>query len=575
MTTPRAFPVATSLLALALAGRPCAGESLVTVRVGSQDSCGLGGATSLTWDGKSKQSRLRIDVSRLPRGAEIETARLRFWVPGADPRGAVRTEWGFQRWREPGFEGFKVWAGAAPKPDALLDTQYPFHTPTYWLMEFDVTPAVRKWVGQRPSRATKPAAASNDGLTTNFRFPAGPDSPAELAWQRPHLQVTYAGPNPNRPKQPAGLKALYRSGQVFLTWRQGPREGAFFDSTCRVYRHDRAITAANLGKAELLGEVHRLSQLNSRRTLTARGGDYGPWKYYVQAAGEPAHKKGESRKDRMARVLPLIPKRFNFVIDAGWPERIRGGQFLRKVPPSDKVQIYQGPQLADDCGLFVHTCRAAGKAHYAVTSVEAGNENRQDFSPGNALSQPVREKVAEPKPVLQAVFTANGPGGYQKVGKFQIREYVYWGGSDGRFHTEPSTPFAFTFHVPRRWVGLGYDHGNPLDREFPAWVRSLAKVAGYSISYWDGSGIVMDTAYVPPRAGPRSRPAGRRTCTGASTRGITTAPGGRRPKTHPRPGRWCEACTATSRRSTPAPTLARRSCARTSRAAGCSSWTSC
>ena len=100
-----------------------------------------------------------------------------------------------------------------------------------------------------------------------------------------------------------------------------------------MYRHDRAITAANLGKAELLGEVHRLSQLNSRRTLTARGGDYGPWKYYVQAAGEPAHKKGESRKDRMARVLPLIPKRFNFVIDAGWPERIRGGQFLRKVPP--------------------------------------------------------------------------------------------------------------------------------------------------------------------------------------------------------------------------------------------------
>ena len=77
MTTPRAFPVATALLALALAGRPCAGESLVTVRVGSQDSCGLGGATSLTWDGKSKQSRLRIDVSRLPRGAEIETARLR------------------------------------------------------------------------------------------------------------------------------------------------------------------------------------------------------------------------------------------------------------------------------------------------------------------------------------------------------------------------------------------------------------------------------------------------------------------------------------------------------------------
>ena len=464
-----------------------AGESVVTVRLGEQDTCGISGVTKLTWDDRAGAGHIRFDVGKLPRGAGVRKAVLRFWVAGTGEGGRACRTWGFERWREDGFEGFRVYRGPAPEAGKLLDTKFPFEVPTYWCFEFDVTPAVRDWL--RDPR-------TNDGLCTNFRFPVAPDGPDQTAWQRPYLQVTYAGPNPNRPKQPTDLEAFCRSGQVFVTWRQVPHTGAFFDSTYRVYRHAEPITAANLDRAELLGEVHRLSQLNYRRTLTARGGDYGPWRHYVSAAGEPTEVKGESRQQRFERVRKLIPERFNFVIDDAWPRRIDGGRFLTEPKPSDRVQIHQGPPLSDETGLFVHTVRKAARACFAVTSVLNGNENRRDFGGGNSLARPVACAVAPPRPVPQAVFTANGPEGYRKIGKFQVREYVYWEGGGGRLHNEPSTPLAFCFHVPRRWVNLGYEHN--ANRDVPPWLVSNAKVAGYSVHYWNGRGLVMDTGYVPP-----------------------------------------------------------------------------
>jgi len=460
-------------------------ESLFTVRLGEQDTSRHTAVTTLRWDARKGVSHIRFDVSALRRNTVVCKALLRFWLEALDPNAPLYTAWGFPRWREAGFDGFKVWDGTEPSPRSLLDTRYPFNTPTYWCMEFDVTKAVARWVAD---------PRSNRGLTTNFQFPVAPDGRPEVAWQRPYLEVTCVGPNPHRPRQPTNLRAFYRSGQVFLTWRQIPHDGAFFDSTYRVYRHEEPITAENLHEATLLGEVHRLSQLNYRRTMTARGGDYGPWKYYVAALGHETYRKGESHQERMRRILPLLPQRFNFVIDDTWPRRIEGGRFLDRPKPSERVQVYQGPQLSDETGLFVHTVGRPGRAFYAVTSVVEGNENRQDFSAENSLREPVAQKAETPRPVLQAVFTANGPEGYRKVGKFQIREYAYWG--DKSLHCEPSTPFCFTFHVPRRWVGLGRDRGD--DRAFPPWVLSLAKVAGYSVSYWNGRGIVMDTAHIPP-----------------------------------------------------------------------------
>ena len=477
-------PIASCGLVLALAQAACA-EFLVTVRLGEQDTCSITGVTALRWDAQAGLSRLRFDVSQLPAGGGVRQALLRFWVPATSEGSPHYRQWGPPRWKDARFDGFKVYRGPAPAADALLDTKYPFQVPTYWCFEFDVTEAVRQWAAE-PEK--------NTGLCANFAFPVAPD--AEPAWQRPYLQVTCTGPNPDRPAQPTRLAALYRGGQVFLTWTQRPHEGAFFDAAFRVYQHDEPITAGSLGGARLLGEVHRLSQLNYRRTLTARGGDYGPWRHYLSAAGQEAEIEGESRQERFARVRRVVARRFNFVIDADWPERTEGGRFLKQPTESEKVQLHQGPQLADDTGLFVHTVAAAGRRYYAVTSVRNGNENRQDFSAGNAPARPVEQKPDRPRPVLQAVFTANGPEGYRKVGKFQVREYVYWAGSDGRCHTEPSTPFAFCFHVPRRWVGLGHAHNE--DRDRPPWIVSNAKVAGYSVHYWNGDGLVMDTGYVPP-----------------------------------------------------------------------------
>jgi len=460
-----------------------AGESLVTVRFGEQDTCAVTGVTKLRWDAKAGLSHIAFDLAKLPRDARVKQALLRFWVVRSGGGEDLTKSWGFARWSDPKFDGFKVWKGQAASEERLAAVRFPFNTPAHWCFEFDVTKAVQDWAAD---------PAGNDGLCTNFQFPVAPDGKPEAGWQRPYLQITHVGPNPGRPKPPAELRAFQRPGQVFLTWKQAAHEGAFFDSTCRVYRHTEELTARNLAQAELLGEVHRLSQLNYRRILTARGGDYGPWRHYLSAAGVELEKKGESNKDRRARALGFIPERFNFVIDDSWPRGLEGGEFLAKPKASEKVEIYQGPQLSDDTGLFVHTVRKEGAAWFGVTSVLEGNENREEL----ASAGPIEGKVAVPQPVLQAVFNANASEGYGKVGKFQIREYVYWEGGANRFHCEPSTPFCFVFHVPRRWVNLGGE--DDVGRNAPPWILSMAKVAGYSVSYWDGRGVVMDTGYVPP-----------------------------------------------------------------------------
>jgi len=472
-----------------VAGAAGAAEGLVTVRLGEQDTCKITGVTTAAWDAKAGYGHIRFDLGKFPHAGEMKRAVMRFWVAWPSGGGDGWRTWGFDRWNDPAFDGFKVYDGDAPAAERLLDVQYPLSTPTHGCFEFDVTKAVRQWLAD---------SSANRGLGTNFRFPVSPDSPAETAWQRPYLEVTCEGPNPDRPRQPADFAAFYRAGQVFLTWRQIPHDGAFFDSTYRVYRHSEPITAGNLERAECLGEVNRLSQLNYRRTLTARGGPYGPYKYYASAAGTDVTKGPGSDRERVGRVLPFISLRFNFVIDDSWPERTEGGEFLKAPQQSDRIQIHQGPMIPDDTGLFVHTVRQAGRAFYAVTSAVEGNENRDNFSAANALAAPVEEKVETPRPVLQAVFTANGSEQYGHVGKFQVREYVYWEGGTNRFHNEPSTPLCFAFHVPRRWLGLGNEHGPEWDRLFPPWILSNAKLAGYSVSYWDGQGLVMDTGYVPP-----------------------------------------------------------------------------
>ncbi len=477
-----------------LAGPAAGAESLQTVRFGEQDSCKVTGVTKHSYDRKAGGARIRFDLSGLGKDTKVARALLRFWVPGS-------REFGFGRWKEKGFAGFKVYAGGEPDEAKLLDTRYPFNAQSYWLFEFDVTAAVKQWVAD---------AAKNDGLLTNFAFPAAPAEKGKpsRAWLKPYLEVTFAGPNADRPRQVSGLKAVYRSGQVFLTWKQAELPVAFHDQTFGVYRSAEPITAANLDRAELLGEVHRLSQLNYRRSVTAIGSGHSrAIEFYANTLVRdgklrPA-KKGEDRKAFPARYLAAMPERFNFVIDAGWAAR-RGADLLKKVhaPAEDQgrhgdLRVVCGPELSDDTGVFVQTVRRAGPACFAVTAVVDGNENRRDVSAANSVG-PIAVKVQAPRPVLQAVFNHAG-----RHGPMQIREYAYWGGPAAGFHNTPSTAFCFSFKVPTGHA-LTHDGKPARGAAQNPWLYTDGHQAGYGCHYWQistrgsGAAVRMDTRYQPP-----------------------------------------------------------------------------
>jgi len=452
--------LAAIVAALMLAGAAGA-EQLVTVRVGEQDTCDITGVTTVAKDA------VRFDLSKLAGGAKVRRALLRLWV-SLDRRSPIGRHFLIDRCGEEGFDGLKVWE---PKrgPAEPLDTVWPFLS-SIACHEWDVTSAVA-------------AHAGKDAVTLKTNFPL-PGNGFQPAWQRPYLQITREGPNPNAPAQPTDLKARFRAGQVFLTWKQVPHPGAFFDSTFRLYRHDKPITAENLHQAELLGEVNRNSQLNYRRTAYSYGGlgSYGTFRHfwsYVQFQTT----RHMSKLDRIRAHNARLPKRYNFVIDDAW----RAGKPAAGVLADFKAagpgaRMLEGPALADQTGLFVHTCRKAGPAFFAVTSVVEGNENRRIFSRGNALPRPVQMKVAPPRPVLQVVFNHAQAKHGQIRGGYQLRQYAYWGGGDG-LHLEPSTPFVFQVHVPLPFVG-GPKAGAP--------------VIGLGSIYWPSPLVAYDRPYIPP-----------------------------------------------------------------------------
>jgi hypothetical protein len=476
-------------------------EELTTVRFGEQESCRVTGVT--TYQAKDGRSTIRFDVSKLGKDADVKRATFCFWVSCASTHDRAYRTWGFRRWTEDAaFDGFKIFAGAQPsrKP---LDVKFPFHSSVPFRFEFDVTPAAREW-------ARNPDA--NQGLAMNFTLPVPPadDDPLKQ-WLKPYLQVTRLGANPTRPEQVDGLNAFCRSGQVFLTWKQKQSPVAFFDQTVRVYRHDQPITAGNLDQAECLGEVHRNSQLNYRRGQMCIG-----WGHTVATdfyAGSlmldgklPVQKRTRFGGGKPEGYVKAMPKRFNFVIDHDWaedhPDKILTHvhadreEWTKARQPTYRVT--GGPELSDDTGLFVHTVRKSGRAHFCVTAVVDGNENRRDIGGGNSLAKPVSCKVAEPAPVLQAVYNHAGPWG-----PVQLREYVYWEGGRGKLHNTPSAPICFTYGLPKGFVSAAGKEAP--DRKAvgrKAWLRTSLHLAGYGNNYFQnspGSGTVrMDTRHIPP-----------------------------------------------------------------------------
>ena len=140
------------------------------------------------------------------------------------------------------------------------------------------------------------------------------------------------------------LKAFYRDGQTFITWKEvGGTPKAWY----AVYRHDEPITAETLAKAARIAKVPAGSNRWGffRNVNTSKGFFKAlaaePWAKGIQIADDPAG----------------------------------------------------GKQLPDGTGLLVWTIRQAGRRYYAVTVESGGREDRSIQAGANSLAQPVAEKV--------------------------------------------------------------------------------------------------------------------------------------------------------------------------------------
>ncbi|MBM4035451.1 MAG: hypothetical protein FJ291_27230 [Planctomycetes bacterium] len=297
---------------------------------------------------------VRFDLAALPNDAKVVRARL---VPFVKSDGVPQNEPIVIHALD------KDGATAIGKPLELAQPRF---------VTFDATEAVRQWASGK---------LANSGLIVRG---AAPDS------RRTCLDVTYEG-SPKDPPPPAtGLKAIYRAGQVFLTWTEANcpfagkevvlwkelkadldriRGGNGPVTTYRIYRHTKPITRQTIAQAELLDEVGQHSAFDEREIKTE-------W-------------KGEQIKN--VRVA-----------DA----------------PVPRIAVEEKSELPIGTGVWATTCRKDGGFFYAVVATVDGVENTVALNEGNTAG-PLREKVAPTEPV----FFREQPLQYEKRAQHC---YVWW-----------------------------------------------------------------------------------------------------------------------------------------------------
>ena len=214
----------------------------------------------------------------------------------------------------------------------------------------------------------------------------------------------------------SGLKAEFRQGQVFLTWREPPGEHG---GTFNVYLGDSRIRRRNLEKTVRLAE--RIEAHSARDwwqdSLT----------YFSRAVTSPA----------------------GFLIREG------------------------GEPLDPAGGLFVHTVREGepAQAWYAVTMTVGGVENRDIMRGMNTLEEPLSQKPMPIQPIwlgdpadkpepgaaagLPAMFSLHGRGGSEPVTwlVFGDREMGWREGLPFKFQTVMKEKYLRIAPTDRTWVG--------------------------------------------------------------------------------------------------------------------------
>jgi len=326
---------------------------------------------TLRYESKGKGASLMVfDLSALPKGAAIYRARVMLF--GVN-------------WKQKGFDIVPAERVPAAKDIQLkatgrrLTTVAPCHK---WL---DATDPVR-------------ACAKRGGKSLLLWMRSG----RSVDRDRTILEIAFEGKAPGQlPKQVSGVRAVFRSGQVFITFKEiDPPDGGKDAVTIgelskkmaadyyrpvptgpqryRVYQHDEAITAATIGQAELLGEVLPGSAYNARFAYRPEG----------------------RRKGMVAASISPKPK----AADA---------QGVR-------VAIEDGKPLDPGTGVYVHTVLKAGKAWYAVLASANGVTNAAAISNANTAG-PVSQRPGDPTPVMykESIFPVQGA-------KYARRWYSLW-----------------------------------------------------------------------------------------------------------------------------------------------------
>lgn len=141
--------------------------------------------------------------------------------------------------------------------------------------------------------------------------------------------------------QTTGLRAVFRNGQTFLTWREATPAASY-----RVYRSTQPfMSVEQLTDGALIATVHEHSSLNLMASI---------------------NRLALSRVPRDQAYA--IPERRYFVISDG------------------------AAPLDDATGLYVHTAHADEIAYYAVTAVHEGKELRT-LTAANVIASGLRERV--------------------------------------------------------------------------------------------------------------------------------------------------------------------------------------
>jgi len=213
---------------------------------------------------------------------------------------------------------------------------------------------------------------------------------------------------------PAGVsevKAFFREGQTFLTWREAP---GVVDARYRVYRHTAPITAKTIGKAKLLAEVPAGSSRFQEMWTT-------------DGKALVSHRRHKDNPAVTRRIIPRL--------------------VIQPVSGPDEAP----KMLAEDRGLFVHTVKETGtvEAYYAVgvgsSSAEDGDRDPPPVGAANTAG-PIEEIKQPIGAVRYYVETAKD----KKTGRIApSREwYIMW--MDYALWNPGYIGYAFPFAISPR-----------------------------------------------------------------------------------------------------------------------------